>query len=373
MNVAIWGCGEFGKYVYEQVMSKKQYYIIAWIDSNPEMVGNIIEGIPVISKQEAEERVKSDIDIVLVAFVNSFYLLTKLNHEKKYRYGFIKNRVLFDSLQLSDNILEDRNIIWSNSEFMNKPVLPKLETNVVDYCNLNCKGCSHFSNLFQNGDKVPYEIFSRDLERLSQKIYIVQFSILGGEALLEDNIVEYIVFSRKILPHTDIFLITNGLLLPKQTERFFKCCFENNIIIEISGYKPTLKIKNRLEEILKKWSIEYTFRDDIIEFGKNIDLSGNTDKMTAMQRCRENSCHFFRFGKLYKCPFEVLGNKLFQHYGLDIRLEGGIDIYDENIDWQEAVRKICEEPVDACRYCGVEEKIEWGIDNNPKLEDWIVS
>ena len=371
MNVAIWGCGEFGKYVYEQIKGNKQYNIVAWVDSNLDLLGNRIEGIPIISTQEANERVKTDIDMVLLAFLKNFEVLKKINNEKAYRYGFIKKRVLRDSLQLSDNLLEDRNIIWSNSGFLKKPILPKVQTNVVDYCNLNCKGCSHYSNLFQKGEKVPFEVFCKDLEQLSKNVFIYQFDLLGGEVLLEEKIVEYIEFSRRILPHSDISLVTNGLLLPKQTERFFKSCIDNDIFIIISGYKPTLKIKDKIEEVLQKWGIKYMFWHNVTEFLKSKNLSGSSNGKEAMKQCLDSTCHFLRYGKLYKCPIEALSNKLFQHYGLDIRFEGGIDIYDENIDWQEEVRKICEEPVDACRYCGVEEKIEWSVTNNPELEDWI--
>ena len=372
MNVAIWGGGEFGKYVFKQLKDKKNVNVIAWVDSNPDLQGKEIEGVLVISNQDAKKRMEFDIDVVLVAFIHSMELLREIGGEKAYRYGFIKERVLQTSLQLSDNLLEDKNIIWSNADYLDKPILPKLETNIVDYCNLNCKGCSHFSNLFKNGDKVPFEVFCRDLEQLSKKVFIGRFSLLGGEVLLEDNITDYIAFARKVLPHSDITLVSNGLLLPKQSDRFFKCCIENDISITISGYMPTLKMKDRIQDILRKWGITYDFWHDVTEFWKNIDLSGSADKSLAMKRCKQSSCHFFRYGKLYKCPFEALGNKLFRHYGLDVRIEGGINIYDESIDWKESVRGVCDETVDACRYCGVEEKIVWSVENSPRLEDWIV-
>lgn len=35
MNIAIWGCGKFGKYIFEQLKNKQGYKVIAWVDSNP--------------------------------------------------------------------------------------------------------------------------------------------------------------------------------------------------------------------------------------------------------------------------------------------------------------------------------------------------
>ncbi len=48
-----------------------------------------------------------------------------------------------------------------------KNVLPKLETHLVDHCNLNCKGCSHFSPL-SSPNFADYNQFTKDLTRLSE-------------------------------------------------------------------------------------------------------------------------------------------------------------------------------------------------------------
>lgn len=374
MKIAIWGTGKFGKYIYEQIKNRKDDSIVAWIDNDLSIVGTKIESILVISPQEAQTRIENDIEMILVAFIDSVNIYDEINNASEYRYGFIKNIVYRGKLQLDKNLLSDRNILWSwHNTDLYKPKLQHLETNIVDYCNLNCKGCSHFSNLFNMGDQVPYETFCKDLEMLSQKVFVEKLYLLGGEALLNCQITEYIQVARKLLPYTEIELVTNGIMIPNQTDVFFQCCVENDISISISGYKPTLKIKDNIQETLEKWDVVYYFRTDVSDFGKNIDLSGEADKNVAVTRCRENQCHFFRYGKLYKCPFEALANNFFSHYGIDIHFDGGINIYDEDVDWEDVVRRLRDEPVDSCRYCGVEEKIEWRVENNPQIEDWIVN
>ena len=189
---------------------------------------------------------------------------------------------------------------------------------------------------------------------------------------MDARITRYMEFARKVLPDSEIQLVTNGLLLPKQSPDFYGCCRDNNITVSVSGYKPTMALKDKIQEILEKEQVTYIFRINKEEFGKNIDLTGTADQNEAVKRCREHICHFLRNGKIYKCPFEALGNKLFEHYGLDIKLHGGVDIYDDELDWSVLVEDLSNAPVDACRYCGIEEKIEWGVTNSPSLEDWVV-
>lgn len=372
MKIAIRGTGRFGKYIADQIKRNNNYTLAFFVDSNADLWGKNVDGVPIISPHELQNKYQNDVDIVLVAYMNSIENFNQIVTSKDLKYGFIRNRVYEAKLQLEKDLLQDANIVWSNASYLNKPILRSLETNIVDDCNLNCRGCSHFSNLFEHGARVPFEIFCKDLAKVAEHIYIHQFNMLGGEAILNDRIIEYIEFTREILPHSEIELISNGLLIPKQSEEFFECCRKNDITISISGYKPTLLIKNKICEVLAKHHITYIFREDVTEFGKNIDLSGSADIYVAVKRCRENRCHFLRYGRIYKCPFEALGNKFFSHYGLDIQFHGGTDIYDPDINWEELICRLYYSPIDACKYCGKEEKIAWSIANHPSIEDWTI-
>ena len=62
------------------------------------------------------------------------------------------------------------------------PFLNYLETNVVDHCNLNCKECAHFSNIYDN-NYVNLVDYQHDIKLISQKFNVCYFRILGGEPL----------------------------------------------------------------------------------------------------------------------------------------------------------------------------------------------
>lgn len=372
MNIAIWGTGSFGQYIAQQLVKKENCTVTFFIDSNRDLHGKAIEGIQVISPEELEDRYAVEVDILLVAFTNCISAYGDIVKVSGNKCGFIRNRVFEARLSLAEDILKDPNILWSDAEYLNKPMLYSLETNIEDGCNLNCRGCSHFSNLFERGEKVAFDTFCRDLKRISENVFIYQFNMLGGEILLNNQIVEYMEYAVELMPHTDIELITNGLLIPKQSKSFFECCKKYDIMIGISTYKPTLAMRDDIVRILNENEVAYVFRNAVEDFGKNIDLSGQNDRQIAVKRCRENRCHFMRQGKIYKCPFEALGNKFFSHFNIDAMIEGGIDIYKEGLDWQQVVNVLHNDPVDACKYCGVEERIEWRVASPPVIEDWII-
>ena len=368
MKIIIWGAGNFGKYIKKQLEEREEVTLLGFIDRNIP-IESTIEGLKVISVYQAQ---MLQADLVLVAIREWYYAIEDLIQMNVNNIGIIKTGVYYLKKKLSEDILKDKNILWLKEIDLQKPFIKHLETNIMDGCNLNCKGCSHFSNLFNKDAHISFETFCSDLKQIARHAFIVQFYLLGGEPLLNERLTDYIEFSRKVLPMADIDIVSNGLLIPKQSESFFDCCKENDISISISGYKPTLLIKEKIVDILEKNNIKYVFRGDVLDFGKNIDLQGKADPKYAFKRCRESSCHFFRNGKLYKCPFQALGNKFFAYYGTDIQLDESIDIYNSDLDWNELAEKLDKEPINACCYCGEEERIEWKIENHPVLEDWVI-
>jgi hypothetical protein len=369
MKIAIWGAGKFGQYVCSRLRQRRDIEILYFIDKNETLQGKYIDNIEIIHPTQISD--KLEIDYILVAFLGGINIYDSLNQYSKVQFGIISNSVFSNRLELKDNLLKDDNIFWI--EDVEKPLLRTLETNIVDYCNLNCKGCSHFSNLYNKGEMVSFENYCSDLKKISENVNIKRFNLLGGETLLNERLTDYIEYARKVLPYTEIWVITNGLLLPRQNEMFFRCCVDNNIGIDISEYKPTSVIIDKIVELLKQYNVRYNIRDNKGDFGKNIDLEGHADVCTAMKHCRESACHFFRNGKLYKCPFAALGNKFFTHYNLDIRLECGTDIYDENLDWNKFAYDLENEPIDACKYCGEEVRFDWEVSTHPLMEEWVIN
>lgn len=374
MNVAIWGAGKVGQYVFSQLRANDKVQVICFIDNNIQksMENECVGGLPVVSPAVFTEKYAINTELVLIAFNGSINILEQVKGMKIKRFGFVSERVYSYKLRLSDNLEQDTNIIYNNDELLKKVCMNTLETNVVDYCNLNCKGCSHFSNLFSKGSMIPYETFEKDIKCLSSKVFILQFFLLGGEALLNDKLIDYVSCLKKYMPGTKIEIVSNGLLIPLQKKEVFECMRDNDVTVSITEYPPTTAALQKIEDSLQKYQILYEIRPLVKTFGKNIDISGKNNRFAAMQNCRESKCQFLRNGKIYKCPFAALGNYFFEYYNIPITFQEGIDIYDSTLDWKEEIRKLCSEPVEACRYCGSEERFSWERSDNPIKEDWLI-
>ena len=100
------------------------------------------------------------------------------------------------------------------------PYLPRLECHITDHCNLNCAGCSHFSNLAPEVYKNAGE-FERELSCLSGKLRIGTLRLLGGEPLLHPELPELLRIARTQFPHSRIEVCTNCTLLEKAGDPFW--------------------------------------------------------------------------------------------------------------------------------------------------------
>lgn len=369
MNIAIWGAGRFGLYVGRQLIRKHD--IVCYIDNHAENTGYVL-GVKVVSPDEYAENYQHKTDVVLVAVLADNEICRQLCQMGVENFGTVGNLVYKHQLAISDDILNDMNIVYHADYSGQNGYMKKLETNVVDYCNLNCKGCSHFSNIFQKGEEVGYESFEKDIMRLSQKMFIGHFDLLGGEVFLSERLADYIGCLRKYMPKTTISIVSNGTLIPRQSAELLSYIRENQALVSITEYPPTSKLRNEIIYTLEKFGIMYEFRKMVETFGKNIDLTGENDPYEAQTQCRESRCHFLRNGKIYKCPFSALGSHFFGKYDIPLRFEEGVDIYDEKIDLGQALKNLDTEPIELCKYCGKEERFAWEVSNNPKGSEWIV-
>ena len=122
----------------------------------------------------------------------------------------------------------------------------RVEYHVIDKCNLNCKSCAHFSNLVEEAVHRPLDKIKKDFARIHKLTrkgapeYIEKITLLGGEPLLYKNLIPTLYYIKELFPHNYDFpleLISNGLLIPKMREEFFKAVKENEFRVIISIYK----------------------------------------------------------------------------------------------------------------------------------------
>ena len=257
----------------------------------------------------------------------------------------------------------------------------EFEVHLSEHCNLNCKGCDHFSPLAEKGF-ADIDIFKKDFYRMSELFgeCVKSINLLGGEPLLNENICEFLVVARNSFPFstTEIRLVTNGLLLESMKSNFWETCKKQNIHIYITKYPINLDY-NKLFDLANRQNVYIGFYDPV-EGDKELyrvplKLEGDMDPKRSYYKCPcANVCCFLKEGRLYTCTLVPNIEHFMKFFGVNFEIsdEDSIDIY-KATDKNE-IFEFLSKPIPFCRYCDTESKaygIKWTI-SEKKIDEWMV-
>lgn len=89
-----------------------------------------------------------------------------------------------------------------------------LETDLWEQCNLNCSQCTHNSPYFNSSDEYyNLEQFKDDINTLNKISHVNAFRIVGGEPLLNKNLLQYVKYIKESNFTDYLTIFTNGLVL----------------------------------------------------------------------------------------------------------------------------------------------------------------
>lgn len=362
-TVIIWGAGKVGERVIKQLETEVSSYKLLGFGDNKKR--GMYCGYPIIPIEEIDN---STIVIMAVASAENmmeiYYMLYDLGFRKVYWY-FGKENTLYSSMNIED-FLKESCIFCSN---WGESVIKQVEMHVVDFCNLNCRGCTHYSPVFPK-EYPDVEIRMKDVEKLKKKFtHIINFYLLGGEPFLHPDIISYIRKTRKILPDTNIYIVTNGLLIPTLNEEVLQTIYDNEVIVSISEYEPTHRIINKIISTLDKYGIVYQIRPFDIKQKFNLPLTLDKNNHYA-RKCISNGCVNIWQGKIARCPSLMYIDVLNEKFGLTLPNEGIISL-DDSLQGRELLKELKKE-VPLCQHC-VEYEIEWKrCGNNIDVSDFVV-
>ncbi len=372
MDIAIWGTKKEAIYLKQQLCNCSKYSVKFFLDNDIEKHNEYFDGI-ICRSLESMLQLGINIDAVLICVRGT---QSRISIYKQLRELY-NGKIAFTKMKfiVCEEQFRDSDLYWLES---NKEVIPYLETNIVDGCNLKCKGCTHFAQLFTTKDFYSLENYNRDLAQLSDMCDVVQVRLLGGEPLMLENIEEYVIATRTIMPRADISIVTNGLLINKMTNRFFHVLKESDAYINISVYPPTQKKLDKIISLLQKqevsFSLQWTEDKEMIDiFWANLSLRGDSNVMVSSKICHSSGCRFLRNGRLYKCPTEGLIDRFNEEYKTGLELSNGINIYDNKIDWSILLEQMNSNGVEMCKYCAeTVREFGWEVANKPAKDDWLV-
>lgn len=244
------------------------------------------------------------------------------------------------------------------------------------HCNLNCKGCAHFSPL-SPAQFPDFDELERDFARLSELFagrcnYVC---LMGGEPLMNPRIEDYCRMARKYFPVGDVQIVTNGILLLKMPDSFYETCREHKISIHVTPYPIKLNDK-AIRRRCKQHKVEYhhyweqVSKDEFFRYV--IDETGSQDMVENFINCHDaNNCVFLYKGRMYPCGCGTHFRIFNEHFnaGMELTDEDSVDIYKVKSAWELLLDLA--KPVPMCRYCvmsGRKECFTWGHSKKDKKE-----
>ena len=268
------------------------------------------------------------------------------------------------------------------NRFLRTTPQPRLEyfvLNILDHCNLRCKGCDHFAAIAEKRFIEP-EVISRDLQRMSELTHghVTRIGVMGGEPLLHPQLLQIVAETRKWFPETRVQIVSNGLLLNQQNEEFWAVCRENRIEIVVTKYPLQLDF-DRMTETAKAQGVAFQFYDKTGEVLKTstkmtMDPEGMQNPIDSFVHCyHANRLPLLMEGRFYGCPIAANVRHFNKKFGTNMQPEEGdwLDIYSLT-DVNELTHFICS-PRPFCRYCNTRGRIfgmPWSR-SEQKMDEWV--
>lgn len=309
------------------------------------------------------------------------FYLASLYHFKQMQEQLLKYGIPYENIviDLPAEIMREAIELQKNDKLLPRKNV-QLDIAIVRHCNLCCKGCDHFSPLAQE-QYMPIENYERDLRRLSELLNgdIAYINLLGGEPLLNPDIIKFMSIGRSCFASTDINVCTNGLLLRSMSNDFWQACRDYNISIMATEYPINLDYK-KLKEFVLSQGVEFKYTGSS-EGGRSLwhfplDLQGKQNPMESFVNCRNaNTCHTLENGRIYTCSIAPYIDDFNKYYGTDLKLldMDGIDIHQEGMTGEYILKRLAA-PMPFCRYCDVKHRTydhPWEL-SKKDMKEWTL-
>ena len=380
-NVAIFTAGKAGQRIFSLCEQMEDVNVSFFVDNNPNLYALDICGVSIISPYKLKKYIETkNIDLILVPSdrMVSFGLreytnqLDKLGVEK---YKIVPSWMIRKKEIDKEDIKQLQEII-QNGRYRVINQLQHLQFHIIDNCNLNCRRCQHFSNIAEQNSFADFGKIEMDFKRLRELFDDINtIAILGGEPLLNPELIKYIEMIRSLFNNSRLEVITNGILVRQMSDELISTIKRNDVFVNISYY-PVLE--NSIEDMVRfltEKGLHFHVGNHIDEFSKKIMLNKDDCSLEELQdrysNCRDACCTTLREGKIYPCYLPATSFLLNEKYGCDIQQkDSGVDIYGD-VTGIEIVERLAE-PFEICRHCGNDEMFRWEQTINAKLEDWVI-
>ena len=251
----------------------------------------------------------------------------------------------------------------------------RLEFVVTDYCNLNCRGCTHYSPLAAK-EFAPLEELEQSMKRLAgicgdkvKKVYLI-----GGETLLYPRLTEAMEALRKHFGTQRLFIFTNGIALPKMSDEFYATAKRLGFIMAVTRYPIKFDYDKVIADVRAR-GIEVevygdrSMTDSFFRFA--LDPKGKQNGLISHFKCFNRGCMSIVGDRLYPCSISACVGHLNKACGTAFKHLDGDYLHIPSITSYSQIQRLRDRPVPYCRYCIYPvDEVRYGPSKRLK-EEWV--
>lgn len=224
-----------------------------------------------------------------------------------------------------------------------------IDYHVVDACNLACEFCTHYSNFKGPANLKTIEQCKAEWIPWAHVVHPERFHIIGGEPLLNPQIVEIVQLAFRIWSDSTVCLYSNGLMLKKHP----------GLRTALSGGRYALGLHycddrdTQTEQYVRNFFVDAGVAIDIIdgaqgwlqfyqfdEQGKPVPYNDGNQR-SSWENCiaGQQRCFVLKDGKLWKCPQVAFADRAGISYWFDGYSSCGVG--DDISDWLAKEDELC--------------------------------
>ena len=250
-----------------------------------------------------------------------------------------------------------------------------LEFIVTDYCNLNCRGCTHYSPLARK-EFVAIDELKRDMAHLGAVCgsEVKDVYLIGGETLLYPQLDEAMDALRGSFPSQRLYVFTNGLILGRMDDGFWESARRNKAIIAITRY-PVKFDYDAVEALCAQKGVEVRVFGDRRQadtfFRFALDPEGRQNKYVSHFKCYNRGCVSVVDGYVYPCSISACIKHLNRTGETKFEHRRGDRIAVGDVRSAAQIKRLRDHAVPFCSYCKNPPKtVAYGLSKR-EISEWV--
>ena len=250
----------------------------------------------------------------------------------------------------------------------------RLEFVVTDWCNLNCRGCGHYSPLARK-EFAPIDELRKTMAALGRACGgdIESAYLIGGETLLYPDLNEAMEALRSAFPTAKLYIFTNGLLLPRMDDDFWASARKYDFVMALTRY-PIRFDYDAAEALCAAKGVRCeVFADRNLEgsfFKFPLDPAKKQNGRMAHFRCYNRGCISVLGDKVYPCSISGCVGHLNKALGTNFRHEEGDYIAVGDVRSARDIKRLRDRVVPFCSYCKHHEVRPYAPSRR-ELSEWL--